>query len=82
MKATTEISSNGPKGGVFFSDAEETLQIAQVIEVNGAFDVKWFDATLIKYGLVEVAADIRVSAIKVIENFTANINGARPFSGR
>jgi len=79
-KATTEISSNGPKGGVFFSDADETLQICQVIEANGAFDVQWFESSLEKYGLAAAAPGIRESAINVIQTFTANVGSSRPFS--
>jgi len=79
-KATTEISSNGLKGGIFFSDNEDSMQIAQVSEVNCAYDVKWCATTLDKYGLTEVAPGIRDSAIKVIQAFTSVVYGSRPFS--
>jgi hypothetical protein len=80
---SVEVSSTGPKGGIYFSKEGDSHLVAQIVEAEGSFDVSFDMNALHSFQIAKSADSIRSESLAVVNAFLSsmNSNGPQPFSG-
>jgi hypothetical protein len=78
---SVEVSSTGPKGGLYFSYDGDSHLVAQIFESEGSFDVTFDMNALHTFQISSFANDIRKESLAVVNSFfTTMYSATRPFS--